>query len=92
MKQQTKFNIDFRAGTTPEQDKQWILYTREIFGAIRELIEEPSTVASNTTRLRIINQLALIGQSDVVEGVSLGDFRHPSIMDWIDDIEAGRHF
>ena len=84
-----KIDIDFRAGTTPSQDAHWILYSREIFGAMLRIIEQPSVSASPTNRLKLIAELAHIGYSGAVAGVGLGDF--DDIIDRLSDMENGGH-
>lgn len=75
MKQQTTHNAE---------------YMQALFSAILHIIEEPSTVASNTNRLRLITHLAHIGYEGVVVGNGVNDFDRVAVLDMLDDMENGR--
>lgn len=65
-------------------------YMQAIFSAMLRVIEEPATVASNTSRLRLIQHLCYIGHEGKMEGRGPEDFNYSVICDWLESIERGR--
>lgn len=63
-------------------------YMQALFSAILQVIEEPSTMASNTNRLRLIAHLAHIGYEGVVVGTGVDDFNRQTVLDMLSDFEA----